>query len=31
MWGDYHIREAAIYVQKLIEGGPYHQFTNGMV
>jgi len=31
MWGDYHIREAAIYVQKLIEGAPYHQFSNGMV
>ena len=31
MWGDYHIRETAIYVQKLIEGAPYHQFSNGMV
>jgi unsaturated chondroitin disaccharide hydrolase len=31
MWGDYHIREAAIYVQKLIEGASYHQFSNGMV
>lgn len=26
MWGDYHAREAALYVQRLIAGGPYHTF-----
>lgn len=31
MWGDYHLREVALYIQKLIEGEPYHQFSNGMV
>jgi hypothetical protein len=35
MWGDYHAREAALYVQRLAEGSPYHTFfgppdlTNG--
>lgn len=28
MWGDYHIREAALYVQKLINGEPYYTFFN---
>jgi rhamnogalacturonyl hydrolase YesR len=23
MWGDYHAREAALYMQRIIEGGPY--------
>ena len=26
MWGDYHIREAALYVQRLAENAPYHTF-----
>lgn len=26
MWGDYHLREAALYVQRLAEGGPYLTF-----
>ena len=26
MWGDYHIREAALYVQRIIDGGPYYTF-----
>jgi hypothetical protein len=35
MWGDYHAREVALYVQRLAEGAPYHTFfgpldsTNG--
>ncbi|WP_019987308.1 glycoside hydrolase family 88 protein [Rudanella lutea] len=28
MWGDYHIRELALYVQRLIDGGPYYAFFN---
>jgi len=30
MWGDYHLREVALYVQKIIVNEPYLQFTNGM-
>lgn len=26
MWGDYHLREAAFYIQRLAEGGPYLKF-----
>jgi hypothetical protein len=26
MWGDYHAREAALYVQRLAEGKPYYTF-----
>lgn len=26
LWGDYHLREAALYVQRLAQGGPYHSF-----
>ncbi len=26
MWGDYHIREAALYLQRLTHGGPYLTF-----
>jgi unsaturated chondroitin disaccharide hydrolase len=26
MWGDYHVREAALYVKRLAEGGPYLTF-----
>ncbi|WP_259015844.1 glycosyl hydrolase [Emticicia fluvialis] len=28
MWGDYHIREVALYVQKLIDNGTYYTFYN---
>lgn len=26
MWGDYHLREAALYVQRIDRGEPYHTF-----
>ena len=26
MWGDYHLREAALYVQRIAEGGTYYTF-----
>jgi hypothetical protein len=26
MWGDYHIREAALYLQRIINNEPYHTF-----
>ena len=26
MWGDYHLREVCLYVQRLAEGGPYLTF-----
>jgi len=28
MWGDYHIREVALYMQRLIDGGKYYAFYN---
>ena len=28
MWGDYHLREAALYVQRLARGEPYFTFFN---
>ncbi len=28
MWGDYHIREAALYLQKLLNQEPYYTFFN---
>lgn len=28
MWGDYHIREVALYLQKIIKGEPYYTFFN---
>ncbi len=28
MWGDYHIREAALYVQRIIDGAQYYTFFN---
>jgi hypothetical protein len=28
MWGDYHLREVALYVQRLAEGGRYYTFFN---
>ncbi len=30
MWGDYHIREVALYLQKIIKGEPYCTFYNGV-
>jgi hypothetical protein len=30
MWGDYHAREAALYVQRIIEGGPYLTFFGAL-
>jgi unsaturated chondroitin disaccharide hydrolase len=29
MWGDYHLRELALYVQRLARGGPYLAFFGG--
>ncbi|HMF72271.1 MAG TPA: hypothetical protein VK616_12415, partial [Flavitalea sp.] len=31
MWGDYHLREAALYVQKVINEEPYYTFYNGVL
>ncbi len=31
MWGDYHIREAALYVQKMLTEEPYYTFYNGVL
>jgi len=28
MWGDYHAREVALYVQRIIDGGKYYTFFN---
>lgn len=28
MWGDYHIREAALYLQRIIQGETYYTFFN---
>jgi hypothetical protein len=28
-WGDYHVREAALYVKRLADGGPYLTFFGG--
>ncbi len=28
MWGDYHLREVALYVQRIIDGEPYYTFFN---
>ena len=30
MWGDYHAREAALYLQKLLNGEPYYTFFGGV-
>ncbi|MFN8356839.1 MAG: glycosyl hydrolase [Spirosomataceae bacterium] len=30
MWGDYHAREVALYVQKILHNEPYYQFFNGV-
>ncbi len=31
MWGDYHMRESALYLTKIISGGPYYTFFNGII
>ncbi len=31
MWGDYHLREAALYVHKMIIEEPYYTFFNGVL
>lgn len=31
MWGDYHIREVALYVQRIIRNEPYYTFFNQIV
>jgi hypothetical protein len=31
MWGDYHLREAALYVQRLATGGPYYTFFGPVI
>lgn len=31
MWGDYHAREAALYVQRIIDNKPYYAFYNGVL
>jgi unsaturated chondroitin disaccharide hydrolase len=30
MWGDYHLREAALYLRRIIDGSPYHTFFGGL-
>lgn len=30
MWGDYHAREAALHVQRIIDGEPYYTFFGGL-
>lgn len=30
MWGDYHIREAALYISRIIGGESYYTFFNGI-
>ena len=30
MWGDYHMREAALYLSRIIAGEPYYTFFNGI-
>jgi unsaturated chondroitin disaccharide hydrolase len=31
MWGDYHAREAALYLQRIIKQGRYYTFFNGLI
>jgi unsaturated chondroitin disaccharide hydrolase len=31
MWGDYHAREAALYLQRIIKQGRYYTFFNGVI
>jgi hypothetical protein len=30
MWGDYHLREAALYLSRIISGASYYTFFNGI-
>jgi unsaturated chondroitin disaccharide hydrolase len=30
MWGDYHAREAALYLQRIVRGETYYTFYNGL-
>jgi hypothetical protein len=30
MWGDYHVREAALYLNRIVKGEPYYTFYNGL-
>jgi hypothetical protein len=30
MWGDYHLREAALYLQRITQGETYYTFYNGL-
>lgn len=30
MWGDYHIREVALYLTRVVSGGQYYTFFNGV-
>ncbi|MDH5398419.1 MAG: glycosyl hydrolase [Cyclobacteriaceae bacterium] len=30
MWGDYHAREVALYMQRILDGGAYYTFFNGL-
>lgn len=30
MWGDYHMREAALYLTRILSGKPYYTFFNGL-
>ncbi|HWR99784.1 MAG TPA: hypothetical protein VN249_04165 [Prolixibacteraceae bacterium] len=30
MWGDYHMRETALYLQRIISGDAYYTFFNGL-
>ena len=31
MWGDYHLRETALYLSRIISGEPYYTFFNGLI
>ena len=31
MWGDYHAREVALYLQKIVNGDPYYTFFNSVI
>jgi unsaturated chondroitin disaccharide hydrolase len=29
MWGDYHAREVALYLRRIVSGEPYYTFFGG--
>jgi hypothetical protein len=31
MWGDYHLRELALYLQRMLQRQPYYTFWNGFL